>query len=129
MKAKLTAKIKMTKYSLYLFNCGWMHYLTLKQCYQGPYQGIDRNSMHWTQPVIITHCIFPVHQLAIKWSEAEWLTELRFYVPLDTKQVILPSQSLGTVLKKLNLTQQRHAYKNKPKHKIIPPKLNLTDKL
>jgi len=35
------------------------------------------------------------------------LTELRFYIPCNTKQVILPSQSLGLVLKKLNLTQQK----------------------
>jgi len=35
--------------------------------------------------------------------------ELRFHVPLDTKKFgdVLPSQSLGLVLKKLNLTEQK----------------------
>jgi len=46
------------------------------------------------------------------------LNELWFYIPLDTKQVIsqtFPRQSLGLVWKKLNLTQQKHAFINKRK--------------
>ena len=47
-----------------------------------------------------------------------WLTELWFYVPLDTKQVILetfpkPTSWLG--IEKLNLTQQKHAFTNQKK--------------
>jgi len=43
------------------------------------------------------------------------LTELWFYVPLDTKQVILetfpkPTSWLG--IEKLNLTQQKHTFTN-----------------
>jgi len=45
------------------------------------------------------------------------LIELRFYISLGTKishfEDALPSQSLGIVLKKLNLTQQKHTYTNK----------------
>ena len=36
---------------------------------------------------------------------------------------VLPSQSLGIVLKKLNLTQQNHTYRNKLQHKIIPTRM------
>jgi len=46
------------------------------------------------------------------------LIELWFYVPLDTKQVILetfpkPFSWLG--MKKLNLTQQKHTFTNEKK--------------
>ena len=52
------------------------------------------------------------------------LTELRFYITLDTKQVILemfPSQSLGLV-RKDNLTQQKHALTNQNKRNITQNK-------
>jgi len=39
------------------------------------------------------------------------------------------SQSLGIVLKKLNLTQQKHTYTNKLQHKIIPKAKSNIDKL
>ena len=42
---------------------------------------------------------------------------------------VLPSQSLGIVLKKLNLTQQKHIYTNKLQHKIIQKAKSNTDKL
>jgi len=41
------------------------------------------------------------------------LTELRFYVPLDTKQVIsetFPKAISWLGMEKLNLTQQKHAF-------------------
>ena len=51
----------------------------------------------------------------------DWLTDwLRFYVPMHTKICrfieVLPSQSFSIVVKKLNLTQQRHACTNKWKN-------------
>ena len=42
---------------------------------------------------------------------------------------VLPSQSLGIVLNKLNLTQQKHKYTNKLQHKIIQKVEANTDKL
>jgi len=55
------------------------------------------------------------------------LTELRFYVSLNTKighfGDVLPSQSLGVVLKKLNLTKQKQTTQIKQSkiktHKIL----------
>ena len=44
------------------------------------------------------------------------LIEIRFYAPLDTKTghfgAILPSESLGIVLKKLNLNELRDSFFN-----------------
>jgi len=55
------------------------------------------------------------------WSNAvqwDWLTELRFYIPIDTKQVILetfPKPISWLSMVKLNLTQQKHAFTNQKK--------------
>jgi len=60
--------------------------------------------------------LMTVHNVLI--STNDWLTELRFYVPLDTKYVTSetsPGQSLGLVWKKLNLTQQKHTFTNQKK--------------
>jgi len=58
--------------------------------------------------------------------EESWLTELWFYVPLDTKQVIsetFPKPIFWLDMEKLNLnlTQQKHTFTNQKKcmqHKI-----------
>jgi len=51
------------------------------------------------------------------------LTKFSLYIQLDAEtgkfRDVLPSQSLSMVLKKLNLTQQKQTYINKPKDIII----------
>jgi len=51
------------------------------------------------------------------------LIELRFYVPLTGHfGDILPSQSLGVLLKKLNVTQQKQTTRTKNKTQNAKPK-------
>jgi len=56
------------------------------------------------------------------WKCCYTLTELRVYVPIDTKtdviffRDILPSQYISTIPKKLDLTQQKQICTNKPKY-------------
>jgi len=49
---------------------------------------------------------------------SDWLNELRFFTTHSTQKTVhfgdvLPRQSLGVALKKLNVTQQKHTYTNK----------------
>jgi len=48
----------------------------------------------------------------------KWLTELKFYIPFDTKQVIsqmFPKPIFWLGMEKLDLTQQKHAFTNQKK--------------
>jgi len=52
------------------------------------------------------------------WTSHSWLTELWFFVPLDTKYVIsetLPKPISWLGVEKLNLTQQKHTFTNQKK--------------
>ena len=48
----------------------------------------------------------------------DWLIELRFYVPLDTKHIFsetFPKSIAWLGMEKLNLTQQKHAFTDQKK--------------
>jgi len=54
----------------------------------------------------------------LKQNKQNWLIELRFYIPLNTKQVILetfPKPIFWLGIEKPNLTQQKHIFTNQKK--------------
>jgi len=63
-------------------------------------------------------CVCVLIPLLVQENLWDWLTELRFYIPFDVKNVILetfPKPIYWLGIEKLNLTQQKHTFTNQKK--------------
>jgi len=115
-ESNLTCKkhVKQARHSKVLLRNCWVTAASDRFCTFQQHQNTDSKSQ-WT-----SQC------LSRTWpdnSSAVWVKVLRpTWHKIGHFGDVFPSQSLGTVLKKLNLTQ-KHTYTNKLWHKIIPTRM------